>query len=197
MVFIALCIICIQTARHQKKPRFVYNDKFNVQCNNKPMGYKVQLLTAEARLIMGACLYASQNECPFAFLHSQCNFLLLIHVNVWINNDCAECVLPSPSRKHLRLHGWLVHICQKEKIATEIAVKFALRARCRWTVYLVKLCPFLGHTAINRVNLISRHIAAEQTQCQTIQNDANSVGHTSAAANIRWRSWRWRPCFPR
>jgi hypothetical protein len=161
MVFIALCIICIQTARHQKKSRFVYNDKFNVQCNNKPMGYKVQLLTAEPRL-MGACLYASQNECPFAFLHSQCNFLLLIDVNVWINNDCVECVLPSPSPKHLWLHGWLVHIGQKEKIATEIAVKFA-SVNKPWERSADELftsssfLPFLGHTAINRVNLISRH----------------------------------------
>jgi hypothetical protein len=30
-----------------------------------------------------------------------CDFLLLIDVNEWINNECAECVLP-----HLNIRDW-------------------------------------------------------------------------------------------
>jgi hypothetical protein len=42
------------------------------------------------------------------------DFLLLIDVNEWINKECGECVLP-----HLNIRDWF--ICQKEKIALEIA----------------------------------------------------------------------------
>ena len=45
-------------------------------------------------------LYMPVYSCNFC-CDFQCDFLLLIDVNEWINNECAECMLP-----HLNICGW-------------------------------------------------------------------------------------------
>ena len=52
----------------------------------------------------------------------RCNFLLLIDVNEWISYECSDKGTCAPN---IRNSSILVHMHQKEKLALEIASKFA------------------------------------------------------------------------